>query len=556
MKKDFKIKKRVLISIVLTTILTCMLYEFWFVFKPLSASLKLSGKTNKTNITIIFNRRNNNKFHKTKKDNKIVTIKNETKADFKINDIKFPKRLRIDFSNLKNDDTIILKEISLKDEKIKINDFKNFSLQGGDLEIKKDELIIHPKEETCKLLYGKKLTFFAPIKLEVELLLIIAILSYLLIYKSTDYIANFKTIKSKSRIEIVFLISFFVILFLPSLHIDKSDISTEENRNLAKWKPLINENKTINYNFGKDVDNFFSDRFYMRDDFIKLYYNQFIINKNLRTKKVIKGKDNWLFHGHSSAVAMYKRENLFSKESLVQVGKLLTKYDNYCKKNNKHFYLYIAPSKSMIYSEFYNDSIKPSQNNNLTLANQLTQYLRKNTDVKVIYPKDEIIRNKNKSLLYFKTDTHWNEYGAYIGYSVLMKEINKDLKLKHVNILGFEEALEHSGDLNKNLPKALRIKKYEKYKKPLLKENSYNCLKTQDTTDIQYCKSSLNNKALLMFRDSFTTNLIPYLASTFKISKYVWQPEVDFSLMENADVIILELVEVNLSKLIGIKTEF
>lgn len=551
-----KIKRRVLISIFLTITILILTRNAWFVFKPMPVSLGLDGNIGDVNISIVLNKRNNNKFHKVEKADKIVVLNKKETINFEVKDINFPKRLRIDFSNLKNENPIIINEVSFKNGKIKIKDFDKFSLQGGDLKIEKDKLAIYPKEENCQLLYNKKLTFSSVFEIEVELFIIILVLSYLLNYKIANYIANFKTIESKSRIEIIFLTLFFVILFLPMVWIDSSEISQKENRMLAKWKPLLNEDFRVNYNFGRDVDNFFQDRFFLRDDLIKFYYNQFIINKNLRTKKVIKGKDNWLFHGVPSAISMYKRENLFSKENLEYVAKVLSDYDDYCKKNGKKFYFYIAPSKSMVYDEFYSELIKPNKQNTLSLANQLTDYLKENTNVKVIYPQEELKQNKDKGLLYWKTDTHWNEYGAYLGYQILMREINKDLKLNELKISDFEEVIEKTGDLNKNLPKGLRVKKFEKYKKPIVADDKYYCQKTQDITDIQNCKGYLNNKSLLMFRDSFTINLIPYLASTFKKSKFIWQPSVDFNLMQEADIVVLEIVEVSLRHLIGKKVEF
>ena len=552
----FKFKKRSFIAIILTILALFITKNIWLIFKPFPIEITLSADNIHANIATVINCKNNNKFHKVRKAHKNIIIKPNTKTSFEVPDIIFPKKLRIDFSNLKTNKPITIKEINFKNGKIKIKDYKKLSLEDGELKINKDEIVIYPKEENCKLLYDKKLNLITVFDFEIELFIIILILSYLLSYKLADYIANFNTIKSKPKTEIAFLALFFTLLFLPMSNIDKNEISKKENRTLEKYRPLITLEGKLNYSFGKDFDAWFSDRFFLRDDLIKLYYEQFVINKNLRTKKVIKGKDNWLFHGVPDAINMYTNKNLFSEENLENVAELLSEYDNYCKKNNKKFYFYIAPSKSMIYNEFYSELIKPEPNNSLSLANQLTEYLRKNTNIKVIYPQKELIQNKDKGLLYWKTDTHWNEFGAYLGYQILMKEINKDLNLKSFETPKFIEVEAQSGDLNKNLPKGLRIKKFETYKKPYIPNNSYSCQKTQDITDIQNCKGNLNNKNLLMFRDSFTINLIPYLASPFKKSKYVWQPVVDFTLMQEADVVVLEIVEVSLPKLIGIKAEF
>ena len=87
---------------------------------------------------------------------------------------------------------------------------------------------------------------------------IILILSFLLFYKLFDYIADFKTIKHKSRIEIIFLVAFFVILFIPLSNISQEKTSNSENRTLAIYKPFINKKGEINYNFGKNYDKYFN----------------------------------------------------------------------------------------------------------------------------------------------------------------------------------------------------------------------------------------------------------------------------------------------------------
>ena len=65
----------------------------------------------------------------------------------------------------------------------------------------------------------------------------------------TDYVAKFSVLKNKSRIETIFLAVFFTMLFLPMSWINKEEISQKENRMLAQWKPLINQDFEFNYNY-------------------------------------------------------------------------------------------------------------------------------------------------------------------------------------------------------------------------------------------------------------------------------------------------------------------
>ena len=117
---------------------------------------------------------------------------------------------------------------------------------------------------------GKERKMMGDIKHK-KVVIIILILSYLFAYKVSNYVADFKTVKNKSRIEIIFLTIFFVFLFIPMSNINKDEISTQENRRLAQYKPFINQDGQINYDFGKNFNEWFNDRLYKRNKIISIY---------------------------------------------------------------------------------------------------------------------------------------------------------------------------------------------------------------------------------------------------------------------------------------------
>ena len=123
------------------------------------------------------------------------------------------------------------------------------------------------------LTYNKPLNIRTSVKFDIKILLIIMILTFLLAYKLTDYAANFNTIQNESRIEIIFLAVFFIFLFIPMSHINQDEISINENRYLAKWRPFINKEGEINCNFFKNYNNWFNDRFNLRQFFTDVHTN-------------------------------------------------------------------------------------------------------------------------------------------------------------------------------------------------------------------------------------------------------------------------------------------
>ena len=76
-------------------------------------------------------------------------------------------------------------------------------------------------------------------KYDVLLLITLFTLFFLLYFKILAWLMKLKWVQNKSRIDIVFLTVFFILLFVPMLHISDAEKSEQENRMLAKYTPLI-----------------------------------------------------------------------------------------------------------------------------------------------------------------------------------------------------------------------------------------------------------------------------------------------------------------------------
>ena len=168
-----------------------------------------------------------------------------------------------------------------------------------------NKLILTPNSETITLTYPDTLHIRAKMDFDFLFFGAILILTFLLAYKLSNYVAEFNTIKGKSRVEVIFLTIFFIFLFIPMLHINQEDISQRENRTLAQWKPLIQENNTINFEFDKDFNNWFDDRFNLRELFLKIHDLKFILSRNLMTENIMKGPDDWLFLSWKDSIDSY-----------------------------------------------------------------------------------------------------------------------------------------------------------------------------------------------------------------------------------------------------------
>ena len=380
-----------------------------------------------------------------------------------------------------------------------------------------------------------------------KILIILATVYFMFAYKMVKYLAVFKIEQHHSRIDIVFLACFFVLLFIPMSHLSTEESDMKENRMLQKYVPLIKEGK-INDDFGKNFEAYFNDRFFGRYYFLKYYeYLKAILSPSEGNINVLIGKNDFLFFRGDNSIKSFQNAELYPDDFLRRVADYLQNINDFCKKNGKLFYFFIAPDKNKIYGENvkYIRKVRPDSESRTF---QLIDYLKKHTDVKVIYPYDEMLKAKTDNpddLLYYKYDTHWNERGGYIGYLALMKEIDKDTVTPKVKIKSWEKYLYDSGDL------ARMIGSYKKvpatYLKPVIDDHAHCEGMAFPLWECLHCHNLDGQKRILFFHDSFMVNMYRFVAASFRESYFYWRypnENIDMdNILKNADIIVLENLE-------------
>ena len=107
---------------------------------------------------------------------------------------------------------------------------------------------------------------------------------------------------------------------------------------------------------------------------------------------VIEGKDGWLFFDPyiiENVRADYLGLNLFTKDELKLYLDKLVNIKNKLAKRGIDFYIFLAPNKNRIYSEYYPADIgEMSQEYRLQ---QFIDYIVLNSDIKIVYPLPELL---------------------------------------------------------------------------------------------------------------------------------------------------------------------
>lgn len=218
--------------------------------------------------------------------------------------------------------------------------------------------------------------------------------------------------------------------------------------------------------------------------------------KYIESNQVILGKDDWLFFKDESdgtPLSDYEGTNWYSEADLITITNNLINQRDVFREKGIRFVVMIPPNKEMIYA----DKMPPTifRKNTVTKADKLVEYLRANSDLEIIYPKEEIMLATNTVQTYFKYDTHWNDVGAFVGAQSIMKHLYGVSELLEGKVVTGVTDL--TGDL------AMLVKMEDIYNDDIeYKINSFD--------------TSLNHgENLLVVGDSFRERLVPNLSPYF-----------------------------------------
>ena len=340
---------------------------------------------------------------------------------------------------------------------------------------------------------------------------------------------------------------FLLILISPFvLSIFFTDIEDQgENRTLTE-KPVFNI-YTIN-TFSKEYESYFNDHIPFRNIIIninsKIKYFCFHDSPN---NNVVIGENNWLYL--KDEIDSYKKINVYNEKTLVTAAKYFNDISNYCTKNGAQLIIFIPPDKASIYPENVPDYVKVC-NFPKNRAEVFAEYINKNTNVKVIYPKQELLEAKKLIMedIYYTYDSHWNRIGAYIGTKALVKEMG--ITLPDLS----EVTISLNDNISYSLAGMLGIKDIMTNEKDY-ELSGYN---NQSEPSINYVDDGLGNDVItssdapksesqvLILRDSFFTAMEPYISTCFKSIhaphyNLCYSPEMIKE--ESPDYVVIEIVE-------------
>lgn len=139
----------------------------------------------------------------------------------------------------------------------------------------------------------------------------------------------------------------------------------------------------------------------------------------VRSDSVMEGRHKWLFYLGNDSQSYFKGTNLMTDAQLQEYVSVMTQLNNICKEKGITLQICIWPNKEQVYPEYV--GVYPETNEKR--IDRLVKYVRENSDVKIIYPIEELKAAKPYLDTYLKYDTHWNCAGGFIGYQAMLKSL-------------------------------------------------------------------------------------------------------------------------------------
>ncbi|PWE21265.1 alginate O-acetyltransferase AlgX-related protein [Aliarcobacter skirrowii] len=322
---------------------------------------------------------------------------------------------------------------------------------------------------------------------------------------------------------------------------------------------------------GKDIK---ENKIYSLDYFEA--YRNYIIYKifdySMVSKQAIIGKDNFLFLGNGHDNVVDKSNGVYrpTKEEINNWTNKLKDLQKWYEDRDIKFVIVIAPNKHSIYKEKLPNWM---QYDGKTITDDIVEQANiKN--INMLDLREKLIESKQQEsdILYWKTDTHWNEKGASIAFDTIINKINNIYQLNlQKPKYNLNPSTRGGGDLS-NFLKINNIldKDYEKNYSYSF-EKKYNICKgniNKDKNFLEKCEgidnpivginsqpqyirneNSENKNKLLFLCDSFATAPSQLYNGTFSsIYKFHWahingQKLATFVEINKPDVVIYQIVE-------------
>lgn len=319
-----------------------------------------------------------------------------------------------------------------------------------------------------------------------------------------------------------------------------SDTANTEKRELAQ-KPALLEEGQFNMDFFEGMGDYLADHFTLRAQLVAAQSGLKGLFGVSSSEDVVMGKDGWLYF--DKTMPDYMGETSLSEIQALRLQRVGTLMEEYVESHGASFALTVVPNKATVYPEYvpyyYPATTSP------TPLHTLNRVLK---DENWYVDMTAALTAEKGTQLYHKRDSHWNNLGARVGYDALMTAVGGKAGAYADTPYTTEKVWD--GDLDKLLGSSHKDEQAV-WQTEFTYEYTSRFRGEEDVLITTACADGQGH--LVMFRDSFANALLPLLAEQYATATFsrALPFALDLTEIEEADVVMVEIVERNLTNLLA-----
>ncbi len=361
-----------------------------------------------------------------------------------------------------------------------------------------------------------------------------------------------------SAAQLVLVIGCALVLLLPALdtvlHLDPTP-PPQENRLLANM-PAVPHSVAAALAWPGAFETWFADHFGLRSTFVETNARvrlQLLGVTPAPHRSVLVGRDGWLFYTGDFELEDYLRRKPLTPAELDAWCTGLEAQRRWLEARGIRMLWVLAPNKGTIYPEKLPGWVATP--NRPGRADQLLAALRSRTAVEVLDLRPALLKAKQKELIYFLTDPHWNQRGGRVAYTEIMKRLQRWFPSAHpLTRSDFTDTLIHGP--GEDLARMIGAQRFVTEDKIWLTRHQPARARKVDASEYQKIKGNeqaivteLDNAELgrlVLVGDSFGIGLQGFLSEHFSRAVFLWWysgfPAAPIE-KEHPDVVIIEQLE-------------
>jgi len=324
--------------------------------------------------------------------------------------------------------------------------------------------------------------------------------------------------------------------------------ATEENRQLAPWPGLPYDRVRLAV-WPDAFTRYYTDHFAFRSTLVRWQARARVqALQSSPTPDVLLGRNGWLFYGTDGAIEDFTASDPFAPEELEHWCATLRHTQDWLERQGRTFLFVVTPDKHLVYPDHMPPGVR--RLGRQTRAAQLVRHLREHSTVRALDLTDPLRTAGAAERLYHRTDTHWNDVGAFTAYREIMARLPRPDLAPAPTRADFDlrRAWTPGRDLARMLGLGAVLREDAVWLEPHRPRTARVVEPVQADRDLMYARVVTERPGTwpraVIFRDSFASALIPHLSEHFSRAVYLWQNDVDPALVmaEQPDVVIQQWV--------------